>query len=67
MLVCLYVILLFRVSTSYDIVLTLANRVTVAISYEDTQLTLSTEFRDNLYNSDVLIFGGISPLAVDEA
>ena len=64
---CLYAILLFRVSTSYDIVITLANRVTVAISYENTQITLTTDVRNNLYNSDVLIFGGISPLAVDEA
>eukprot|EP00800_Vazella_pourtalesii_P001416 TRINITY_DN1128_c0_g1_i2.p1 TRINITY_DN1128_c0_g1~~TRINITY_DN1128_c0_g1_i2.p1 ORF type:complete len:657 (+),score=145.66 TRINITY_DN1128_c0_g1_i2:457-2427(+) len=59
--------LITKVSTSYDIVITLANRVTVAISYENTQMTLSTGVRNNLYNSDVLIFGGISPLAVDEA
>ena len=47
--------------------LTLSGRVTASISYENARTTLNTDIRNNLYNSDVLIFGGISPLAVDEA
>ena len=56
-------------STRYDITLSLSSSgVTATVEYEEEPaVVLETEVDKNLFNSEVLLFGGISPLAVDQS
>ena len=58
-------------STRYDITLSLSLRdtgVSATINYEgELEVVLETDVVEDLYNSEVLLFGGISQLAVDQS
>ena len=56
-------------STRYDITLSLSSSgVTATVEYEEEPaVVLRTGVDRNLFNSEVLLFGGISQLAVDQS
>ncbi|KAI6661217.1 hypothetical protein LOD99_10145 [Oopsacas minuta] len=60
--------LLIKVSTRYDVELELfqSGGVKAIINYDNKEAELVTGLRRDLFKADVLLFGGISRIAVDE-